>query len=143
MKEITTLFYHSLTFQFLLQNVFNDAHKGLGYDHRDPRSHILENGIRVYTMVQWLKPPLPGQRPVGNIYSFLLIDANDFVQEDGVRLRHEDFTNFNVWSLNDPWVVTMKNGKHRMYVASLVGIDTSDVHWSIVSATWDPTKWNA
>ena len=131
---------NGLSFQFFRPNVFNDRQKGLGYDHRDPRSHILLNGIRVYTMVQGLKPPLPGQRPVGNIYSFLLNDANNFVQEDGVRLRHEDFTNFNVWSLNDPWVVTMKNGKHRMYVASLVGVDTFDVHWSIVSATWDPTK---
>ena len=131
---------NGLSFQFLLPNVFNDSQKGLGYDHRDPRSHILENGIRVYTMVQGLKAPHPGHRAVGNIYSFLLNNTNDFIQEDGIRLSHLDFTDYNVWSLNDPWVVTMKNGTHRMYVASLIGIDSSDVHWSIISAAWDPNK---
>ena len=59
---------------------------------------------------------------------------------DGIRLSHMDFTEYNVWPQNYPWIVTMPDSIHRIYVAGLIETDSSDLHWSIVSARWNPTK---
>ena len=62
-------------------------------------------------------------RAVGEIYSFLSTDNGDtFALEQGVRLTTSDFASvgIEVWSLNDPWVVRLPDGRYRMYVAALI-----------------------
>ncbi len=111
-----------------------------GLNQRDPAANLLEDGrIRVYTMVQGgPQAPHPGVRAVTSIFSFTSDDdGSSFEADAGVRLAPEDFSAFDVWSLNDPSVVQLPDGRYRMYVAGLISedADASDAHWVILSAT--------
>ena len=72
------------------------------------------------------------------IYSFTSTH-NDLIFEANPdsRLEPEDFTDFDVWPLNDPSVIQLPDGRLRMCVAGLASelSDASDVHWVILSTT--------
>lgn len=111
-----------------------------GLNQRDPAAVVLDDGrVRVFTMVQGgPDAPLPGSRAVTSISSFTSSDdGQTFVEDAGVRLAPEDFTGFDVWSLNDPSIIQLPDGRFRMYVAGLVSVepDAADAHWVILSAT--------
>ena len=111
-----------------------------GLNQRDPDAIVLDDGrIRIFTMVQGGPlAPHPGVRSVTSIYSFTSADdGQTFTEDPGPLLNPEDFTEFDVWSLNDPSVIQLSDGRYRMYVAGLISTlpDASDVHWVILSAT--------
>lgn len=114
----------------------DDDDGGLGYSHVDPRTIELPDGSRrLFTMKQGPLAPHPGERKVTEIYSFHAPDGKNFTQEEGVRLEPEDFTEFEVWSLHDPWVVRLADGRYRMYItAKMTGTD-GIYREAIVSAT--------
>jgi len=110
---------------------------GQGHNHVDPKSLPLPDGRRrLFAMFQGPLPPQPGVRAVGRISSFVTTDGGrSFEKEGGWRLQPEDFTGLPVWSLNDPWVVQLRDGRYRMYVAALVGDSPATTRWAILSAT--------
>ncbi|MCH2131348.1 MAG: dienelactone hydrolase family protein, partial [Pirellulaceae bacterium] len=129
------------TFELYDDNPLNDlgTHDD-GLNQRDPAANVLEDGrIRVFTMVQGgPEAPLPGKRAVTQIESFTSTDDGlTFTHDDGIRLSPADFTEFDVWSLNDPSVIQLPDGRYRLYVAALIteAPDATDARWVIVSAT--------
>jgi len=124
------------TFTFDRTNVLGDL--GLPHGERfvDQKSIRLPDGrIRLFTMRQGVEPPLPGQRKVGEIFSFISEDDGvTFSLEPGPCLTPGDFP-FDVWSLNDPWVVCLPDGRHRMYVTALVGDPAQGTKPVIASAS--------
>jgi hypothetical protein len=129
------------SFQYYDGNPLHDAGThDEGLNQRDPDAIVLDDGrIRIFTMVQGGPlAPHPGVRSVTSIYSFTSTDnGQTFTEDPGVRLNPEDFTEFDVWSLNDPSVIQLPDGRYRMYVAGLISTlpDASDAHWVILSAT--------
>ena len=129
------------TFQLADENPLGDAGThDAGLNQRDPYAIVLDDGtIRVFTMVQGgPQAALPGQRSVGYIYSFTSTDHGEtFVQDEGIRLQADDFDQFYVWSLNDPSVLQLPDGRFRMYVAGMVSetAEGADTEWAIVSVT--------
>jgi len=124
------------TFTFEDANVLGDAEAGGGgHSYVDPKSILLPDGRRrLFTMSQGPLPPQPGERSVGKIYSFISQDGKSYDLEQGTRLQADDFTEFAVWSLNDPVVVRLPDGRYRMYVAALVDGGAGGSRWVIVSA---------
>ena len=113
---------NGLTFDLVDENPLGDidiAKEGL--NQRDPRATMLSSGdIRLFTMVQGGPGgAIPGKRAVGAIYSFTSIDGgHTWIKDDGVRLKPEDISEFEVWSLNDPHVIELSNGIFRMFVTA-------------------------
>ncbi len=114
----------------------DDEDGGLGFSHVDPRTIELPDGSRrLFTMKQGPEPPHPGVRKVSEIYSFYSADGKNFTQEEGLRLIPEDFTEFDVWSLHDPWVVRLSDGRYRMYITAILTGTDGITRDAIVSAT--------
>lgn len=124
------------TFTFHSDNVLADWGKP-GLDRNvDPKFVVLPDGrARLFTMVQG-NVAIPGQRACCSIYSFTTADGYTFTQDPGIRLQFSDFTEFTVWSLNDPWAIVLPDGRIRLYVAALVDNgSSSEPFWAILSAT--------
>lgn len=129
------------TFEFDEGDILGDAiFGGRGESHVDPQVTRLPDGtLRLFTMRQGPQPPHPPFRKVGTVHSHLSDDGGyDFVWESGMRLRCEDFIEFEVYSLHDPYVVLMPDGKYRMYVTALISDGAGDYGPALVSATADP-----
>ncbi len=124
------------TFTLYNDNVLGDQDKPDLERHVDPKFVTLPDGsARLITMVQE-QVAIPGQRACCKIYSFTSADGYTFTQDPGIRLQTSDFTEFTVWSLNDPWVIMLPDGRFRLYIAALVSDGSSDKpFWAIVSAT--------
>jgi len=111
------------TFNLVDVDPFGDFNgPGRGESYVDPKALDLKNGrVRVFTMRQGPQPPQPGARKVGDIYTFLTEDGGRTFQRDpGPVLMPEQFKEFDVWSLNDPMAVRLKDGRFRIYVAALI-----------------------
>lgn len=113
---------NGLAFTFDRGNILGDADQGGG-----PNSYVDEKSIRL---------------PDGRIRLFVMrqnvissFTSNDdgysFTRDAGARLERGAFSGATLTTLNDPVVVRLADGRHRMYVASL----RSDNVWVIVSAT--------
>lgn len=124
------------TFTFHSDNVLGDSSNAPLDRHVDPKFVVLSDGsARLFTMVQG-NVPIPGQQSCCDIYSFSTTDGYTFTQDAGIRLQAGDFTEFTVWSLNDPWVIVLPDGRFRLYVAGLITDDSSsEPFWVILSAT--------
>ncbi len=125
------------TFEFVADNVLGDMGTGSANQHVDPKFIRLPDGrLRLFTMHQGGHPATAGSVWAGEIYSFTSSDdGRTFHLDEGVRLACPDFTQFEVWSLNDPWVVHLPNGKYRMYIAGLIPDGAGGYSFSILSAT--------
>jgi len=123
------------TFTFYADDPLGDKDTS-GFDRNvDPKFVTLPDGsARLITMVQ-KNPPIPKQRACCDIYSFTSADGYTFTQAPGIRLRASDFTEFTVWSLNDPWMIQLPDGRFRIYVAALIDDGTTEPYYGIVSAT--------
>ena len=124
------------TFEFHSDDVLGDRGGGELNTHLDPKFvELPDGGVRLITMLQG-NVAQPGQRTCCNIYSFTSLDGYTFAQDPGIRLRTSDFVDMTVWSLNDPWVVLLPDGRYRLYVAGLVETETAGQPiWAILSAT--------
>jgi len=128
------------TFAFDQADLLGDAdYKDCKWIHWDPRALLLEDGrVRLFTMVQGPLPALPGSRAVGTVYSFVSGDGTDaFTLEAGARLKPSDFPDLHLWSLHDPWVLQLADGRFRMYIAAKATDDAAgnNLRSVIVSAT--------
>ena len=108
----------------------------------DPKVILLPDGRwRLITMRRGPNgpAPVPGQKAVGEIHTFISTNGKDFYHEPGIRIKTDDFAEFSVWSLNDPVMVRLPDGRYRIYVAALVDDDTPGADpptkYVIVSAT--------
>ena len=112
-------------------NVLDDAqlveeggHQACAYV--DPKPTVLPDGrIWYFLMTQACEPPAPTVgRSTGYIHSFLADDGVNFVHDEGIRLQPSDFDwdtfGFVVYSLNDPTVVRLVDGRYRMYVTASI-----------------------
>ncbi len=124
------------TFTLYADDPLGDQDKDGLERHVDPKFVVLpDGGARLFTMVQH-QVPIPGQRACCDIHSFTSPDGHTWTQDPGRRLRADDFTEFTVWSLNDPWAIILPDGRFRLYVAALVDDgSTPQPFWAIVSAT--------
>jgi len=129
-------------FSFIRRNLLEDEeYKSCHWIHWDPRALILADGrIRLFTMVQGPQPPHPGYRAVGEVFSWTSLDGgHSWNMDPVVSLTPEDFlpVGLYVWSLNDPWVVQLPDGRYRMYVAAVLSDDAEGTNQrvGILSAT--------
>ncbi len=119
------------TFLWEKANVLDDArlvdeggHQACAYV--DPKPTVLPDGrIWYFLMTQDCMPPAPEVgRSTGYIHSFLAEDGVNFVHDEGIRLQPSDFDwdtfGFVVYSLNDPTVVRLTDGRYRMYVTARI-----------------------
>ncbi len=102
----------------------------------DPKGLLLPDGrLRVITMNQH-GPPYPPAARSGTLYTFTSSDnGKTWVQDDGYRLRYDSFTEFDVYSLNDPKLVRLPDGRYRIYVAAMIKQSDGSMEYSILSAT--------
>ncbi len=115
-------------FEYIDDNPLGDLGKNtLGMNQRDPRFTILPDGdARLFTMVQGGGAPVPGSKARGYIYSWYTADGHSYELEYGIRLRPTDFTEFDVWSLNDPHTIRLSDGRYRIYVTGLIADESED-----------------
>ena len=121
-------------------NIFKDSTFGGGNNsYWDPHGILLPNGnLRVLTMNQHGVTPSPASR-TGTVYSFTSTDnGRSWVKDPGYCLRYDDFTEFDVHSLNDPKLVRFPDGTFRIYVSALIYDASGSSYYSIVSATANP-----
>ena len=79
--------------------------------------------------------PVPPVEPKGTIYSFSSEDHGaTFTKDSDYRLRFDDYTEFEILSLNDPKVILLPDGRYRMYIASMIrtGPGDDDIKWAVV-----------
>ncbi len=128
--------WDSLAFGDYRSNIFQDSLLGTGYQYVDPRGLVLPDGrLRVITMNQH-GPPYPPAARKGTLYTFTSNDnGNTWVQDEGYRLRYDSFTEFEVYSLNDPKLVRLPDGRYRIYVAAMIKEADDSMRYSILSAT--------
>ncbi len=92
----------------------------------DPKPTVLPDGrIWYFLMTQDCAPPSPSQGlSTGYIHSFQSDDGVAFTHDEGVRLQPSDFEwetfGFVVYSLNDPTVVRLLDGRYRMFVTARI-----------------------
>ena len=128
---------NGLNFTFQWGNVLGDDDAGgNGNSYVDEKSILLPDGRRrLFTMKQGSEAPQPDKK-VTQIFSFISNDDGDsFTLEPGTRLEPADFNQFDVYSLHDPWVVILSDGRYRMYVCARIEDGSGGYKFAIVSAT--------
>ncbi|MBI5002470.1 hypothetical protein HZC31_03735 [Candidatus Woesearchaeota archaeon] len=120
------------TFTFINDNVLNDEDLGGGQMSYVDEKVIVLSDSRVFLVAM----------QQGNIYGFLSDDDGvSFQRYKDVLLEPGDFDNAEygyAWSLHDPQIAQLEDGRLRIYVAVLFKVDettTDDDMWAIVSAT--------
>jgi hypothetical protein len=119
------------SFQWEKANVLDDAHLVEEGGHQacsyvDPKPTVLpDGGIWYFLMTQACEPPAPViGRATGYIHSFYSPDGVNFTKDEGIRLQPSDFDwetfGFVVYSLNDPTVVRLVDGRYRMFVTARI-----------------------
>lgn len=126
---------NGMNFTFTTEDILGDASRAAGSDRNVDQFSLLlqDNRRRLFTMAYG------GSR----IDSYTTSDyGTTFSQDTGSRITTSDFTEFNVYSLHDPCVVRLADGKYRMYVCARVDYDNTAAEGSgnrykfvIVSAT--------
>lgn len=126
------------TFSWVKGNLVGDDNIGCpGGIQWDPKTVELSDGrIRMFTMNQHCEPPIPGKRATGTVYSFISDDGGENFSAEGQRFIHSDVTEFEVYSLNDPSVIRLPDGRYRMYVTAMIyDTETQTPRQAIISAT--------
>jgi len=126
---------NGMNFSFTTEDILGDASRPAGSDRNVDQFSLLlpDSRRRLFTMAYG------GSR----IDSYISSDhGTSFTQESGSRITTSDFSEFSVYSLHDPSVVRLSDGRYRMYVCARVDYDTSAAEDSsdrykfvIVSAT--------
>ena len=120
-----------LTNNDVLEYYYDD---GTHISYADPNAIVLQDGrVLLITMVQEKGVPKPPAGRTGDIYGFISDDGVNF-EPLGKLLSWEDFTEFEVYSLNDPKLIQLEDGTIKIYVAAMIPEDDT-FKWIIVSAT--------
>ncbi len=125
------------TFTFTNGNVLgDDGAGGGGRSYVDQHSYPLPDGRRRMTcMKQGALPPQPGARTVGEIHSFVSSDEGKTWTYEAKLFDANSFGEFTVWSLNDPTMIRLGDGRYRIYVAALISDGAGGYKWVLLSAT--------
>ncbi len=128
------------TFAYSNGNVLgDDSAGGGGNSFWDQHSYPISGGRRRMTcMRQGPNPPTPGKRKAGEIHSFVSADEGKSWTYERELFDPTSFTEFEVWSLNDPTMVQLPDGRFRIYVAALISNGSGGYKWAILSATSQP-----
>lgn len=132
-------------FTYLGGNVFGDSLRAHGSTFVDPNATTdYEGNPSVFLMNQHGGPFPPAGR-TGSIYSFTSTDNGatftmDTDGSDSIRFRYDSFDGIAgfselVYSLNDPKVVKLPDGRYRVYITAMLQDANQNNRWSIVSAT--------
>ena len=111
---------------------------------RDPNTILLADGrIRMVAMVQNSRVVPPAAK-MGHIYTLISVDNGRNFEVEDEAISYTDFTEFEVWSLNDPKIVMWEDGRFQIFVAAMVADESTqtnegqlDFDWMMVSATSD------
>ena len=130
------------TFYQETDDLLGDKELAHNMKYVDPKTVLLPDGRRrLITMRRGPNGsiPQPGVTAIGELHTFISTNGKDYYHEPGIRLKYSDFTEFEVWSLNDPVMIRLPDGRYRIYVAALITDDsptaTHDAKWVILSAT--------
>lgn len=128
---------NGLTFAFDRGNVLGDEQRGGGPNsYVDPKTILLPDGRRrLFAMTQGGAPPRPPDSGSGEIVSFVSNDDGRTFSLEGTVLTWRDLTEHPVYSLNDPVVVRLLDGRYRMYVTALIPDPAGRYKQVLVSAT--------
>ena len=86
----------------------------------DPVAIVLEDGrIRLVIMRQEIGVPKPVAAQNGEILTYISEDGVNFEFESSVA-KWDDFEEWEVYSLNDPKIMELDDGRFRVYVAALI-----------------------
>jgi len=87
----------------------------------DPNALLLPDGhIRVVTMNPH-GPPAPPLARIGTISTFTSTDhGRTWIKDPDYRLQYDSFTEWNVYSLKDPKLILLPDGRYRIYLASMI-----------------------
>lgn len=112
-----------------------DDEKMLVLGFRDPNAVVLPDGsVRLVVMYQM--PPWPPAGHTGTIYTFISEDSGRTFTFESTVAAYSDFEEFEVWSLNDPKILLLDDGRSRVYFAAMMEDQTTDdFKWVLVSAT--------
>lgn len=110
-------------------------------DHfMDPSAVALSDGSIKLVIMHQDAGPAPPQGRTGELYLYESTDDGKTFTLEGLIVSWEDFTEFEVRSLNDPKFVEMPDGTLRIYVAAMVpdetfmsGDEKDRYKWVIVS----------
>jgi len=110
--------------------------------YADPNAIALSDGriaLIVMNQTDGARPPHGRQ---GTIHLFFSYDIGETFVYEGQLMSHEDFEEFDVYSLNDPKIVEMWDGSLRVYVAAMLPDPEStnedplrQYKWILVSAS--------
>ena len=137
---------NGMHFHYVGMNVFGDSAYPQGNFFVDPNAILNPDGsISVYLMNQAGGPYPPAFR-TGYICSFTSNDSGSTftLDSDGagdtIRLKYDDFDagygfSETVYSLNDPKVVRLPDGRYRIYVSAMLKDGAGGIRYAIVSAT--------
>ena len=112
---------------------------GVNQSFADPNAIVLPDGrVRLIVMQQDRGQPLPPLGRTGTIYSFISDDGSTF-QMEARLFSWENFSEFEVRSLNDPKIIRFDDGSYHIYVAAMIPTesgeeDQGEYKWVIVSA---------
>ncbi len=108
---------NGLSFAFSQDNVLGDAHLSQATQKNvDPFSILLPDGRRRLFTVS---------HGGTSVNSFISKDSGkSFAPEPGIRLTPGDFTRFKVYSLHEPTVVRIIDGRYRMYVTARIDLNS-------------------
>lgn len=110
---------------------------------RDPNSVVLSDG-RIRLLVMYQEPGgVPPFKKAGTLYTFISDDGGRSFELEAEVVSYGDFEALEVWSLNDPKILQLEDGRFRIYVAALLPDETlgDDVDekdrfkWVLVSLT--------
>ncbi|MBI4447127.1 MAG: hypothetical protein HY645_14630 [Acidobacteria bacterium] len=125
------------TFVFDRGDILGDAGAdGGSKTYVDPKSIQLPDGRRRLFVMKGGQGAPPPAGTCCDIFSFISSDdGKTFTLEAGARLSANNFSGIKLYSLNDPWVIQLADGRYRMYVAALADNGVGGNKWVIVSAT--------
>ncbi len=139
---------NGMNFEFEDDDVMEMQHSdGTPVSWADPHAAVASDGsIRLVVMHQERGKPFPPKGRTGDIYTFVSTDGGNSFTVEGKALGWEEIDAYTVFSLNDPKIIQLEDGRFRFWVAAMVYegelTDTEslngedpDFHWLMLSAT--------
>jgi hypothetical protein len=133
------------TFALADENPLQDDNGATEGPQVDPFPYVLPDGrVRVLTMHEGTKTPTPGKYKAGTVNTSTSTDGGKtFTKDEGARLLVDDLGAHDAWTINDPVMIALDDGRYRIFFAAIVknpdAAPDADMmgkyHFQILSAT--------